>query len=197
VRACVVTAAISFVAAHVVLALWPAGPDALVVAEPPIEQSSTQLSDSPAASTAEARSPAGRTEPAAPAMPSAQSRTEPTPPTPERGSIHVYFRFDGEELSDAAKGTLRPLIRVLEREQALSVQLDGYTDPTGDPAYNVELSQRRVAAVRRYLAENRIAAPRIQSIGRGVLGDRTMSDSDKRRVTATLVRRPEGRIVTR
>jgi outer membrane protein OmpA-like peptidoglycan-associated protein len=102
----------------------------------------------------------------------------------------VYFDFNGEELTDTTLGALRPLIRALERDPSLSVQLDGYTDPSGDPAYNVELSQRRVDAVQRHLIENRIGAGRIQALGRGVLPDRTTSDTNKRRVTATLVKRP-------
>jgi OmpA-OmpF porin, OOP family len=101
----------------------------------------------------------------------------------------VYFAFDGEELSADAMEALRPLIRALERDPALSVQLDGYTDPSGDPAYNVDLSHRRVAAVERHLLDNRVGAARIQSTGRGVLTDRTSTDDDKRRVTATLVPR--------
>src|SRR3989442_7055380 len=37
----------------------------------------------------------------------------------------------------------------------LSVDLEGYADPTGTYEYNVGLSQRRVETVRRYLVEKR------------------------------------------
>ena len=48
--------------------------------------------------------------------------------------------------------TILALIRELAENPALTVDLQGYTDSTGPVEYNVELSDRRVSSVRRFLA---------------------------------------------
>ena len=47
------------------------------------------------------------------------------------------------------------------------VELEGYTDSVGDGSYNVQLSQRRAEAVRRFLVEKGVEIHRIHSIGLG------------------------------
>jgi outer membrane protein OmpA-like peptidoglycan-associated protein len=184
--ACILSGTISFVASHVVLARWASTGDSPAAA-PPMEKSSrTQRGASPEASTSASARPGRPSESGSFTAAADLSRGSLGPATFSGGPIHVYFGFDGEELSDAARATLRTVIRALERDPALSVQLDGYADPNGDSDYNLELSQRRVAGVRGHLVQNRIDPARIQSVGRGVLIDRTTTDSEKRRVTATL-----------
>jgi outer membrane protein OmpA-like peptidoglycan-associated protein len=193
VLACVISAAVGFVASHAVLALWPSAPDTVGAARPilgtspPHPLNSTPTSGSERTGKPTASGTVG--EQVGQVAPADPPGNRATPTVFSRGPVHVYFAFDDEELSEVAKETLRPLIRAIEREPALSVQLDGYADPSGDPAYNVELSERRVAAVERHLVENRVPTARIESMGHGVLADRTLTDSDKRRVTATLVKR--------
>ena len=48
-----------------------------------------------------------------------------------------------------------------------SLELEGYTDSAGDAMYNIQLSQRRSEAVRRFLVEKGVELHRIQSIGLG------------------------------
>jgi outer membrane protein OmpA-like peptidoglycan-associated protein len=191
--ACVISAGVGFVASHAVMALWPSTPDEVVAARPIQGVSPPQPpADAPSSGSERTGKPAASGtvgEQVGPERSADPSGSRLAPTVSSRGPVHVYFAFDDEELSEVAKETLRPLIRAIEREPALSVQLDGYADPRGDPAYNVELSERRVAAVQRHLVENRIPATRIESIGHGALADRTLTDSDKRRVTATLVKR--------
>ena len=69
----------------------------------------------------------------------------------------------------------------------LLVELEGYADPKGPKDYNVELSQRRVEAVRRYLVQNGVEVSRIHSIGLGPIADPKLSDAAKRRVTVKLM----------
>jgi OmpA family len=61
------------------------------------------------------------------------------------------FGFDRWDLDDRAQTALGEVVSELKKNAALSVVLEGYTDPQGAGAYNMELSQRRVEAVRRYL----------------------------------------------
>jgi outer membrane protein OmpA-like peptidoglycan-associated protein len=104
-------------------------------------------------------------------------------------TIHVQFGFDRWELSDSAQTTLQTLVKELQANPKLTVDLQGYTDSTGKPQYNVQLSQRRVEAVRRYLVEQGVDLPRIHSIGLGQLPDNGNREgrAKNRRVTLTLM----------
>jgi outer membrane protein OmpA-like peptidoglycan-associated protein len=102
-------------------------------------------------------------------------------------SLDVTFGFDRWELTDGAQTALLGIVRELQANPALTVDLAGYADPKGPRAYNLALSQRRVEAVRRFLVAQGIELPRINSIGLGVLEDRAVPDEKKRRVTVRLM----------
>jgi outer membrane protein OmpA-like peptidoglycan-associated protein len=104
-------------------------------------------------------------------------------------TIHVQFAFDKAELTDGAQTALLNVIKELKANPALSVDLEGYTDPTGPKDYNVTLSQRRVEAVRRYFIEQGAEMPRVNSVGLGPLnGGKDKEDLAKqRRVTVKLM----------
>ncbi|MGH7332263.1 MAG: OmpA family protein, partial [Candidatus Rokuibacteriota bacterium] len=67
------------------------------------------------------------------------------------------------------------------------VELHGYTDPRGTERYNLELSRRRVEAVRRYLVQRGVELPRINSIGLGPIVDQGVAPATKRRVTVRMM----------
>jgi outer membrane protein OmpA-like peptidoglycan-associated protein len=90
----------------------------------------------------------------------------------------VHFGFDKWVLDDGTQTTLLALVKQLQDQPQLAVELEGYTDSTGASAYNIQLSQRRAEAVRRFLVERGIELPRIHSIG---LGDiRPVADNKTR-----------------
>src|SRR5262249_56158054 len=84
-------------------------------------------------------------------------------------TLHVQFGFDRSDLSDGAQTALLGIVKEMKTNADLSVDLEGYTDPTGPRGYNMALSQRRVESVRRYLIENGADLGRIYSIGMGPL----------------------------
>ena len=102
-------------------------------------------------------------------------------------TVNVPFAFNRADLGDAAQTSLVPLVRELQQNPKLLVELEGYADPKGPRDYNVELSQRRVEAVRRYLVQNGVEVSRIHSIGLGPIADPKLSDAAKRRVTVKLM----------
>jgi outer membrane protein OmpA-like peptidoglycan-associated protein len=106
-------------------------------------------------------------------------------------SVNVQFAFNRWDLDDSAQTALVALVRDLQQNPKLTVDLEGYADPKGAREYNVQLSQRRVEAVRRYLVEKGVALPRIQSIGLGSIADPKVPDASKRRVTVKLMVLPE------
>ena len=99
----------------------------------------------------------------------------------------VQFGFNRAELDDKAQTALVQLVRELQQNPKLMIELEGYADPKGAREYNVQLSQRRVEAVRRYLVQNGVELARINSIGLGVIDDPKISDAAKRRVTVKVM----------
>jgi len=102
-------------------------------------------------------------------------------------TVEIYFGFDQAELSDGAQTALVGVVKELEANQTLVVKLGGFTDPKGTKSYNYTLAQRRVEAVRRFLADKGVQLSRVQAIGMGPLDDRGTPDEKKRRVTVTLM----------
>lgn len=102
-------------------------------------------------------------------------------------TAEVQFAFDRADLSDGAQTVLSAFVKEMKENPQLSVDLEGFTDPRGALDYNYQLSQRRVEAVRRYLVDQGVELPRIQSIGRGPLDDQALPDAKKRRVMLRLM----------
>jgi outer membrane protein OmpA-like peptidoglycan-associated protein len=100
-------------------------------------------------------------------------------------SVQVQFGFNRAELDDRAQTALLALVKDLRDNERLTVDLEGFTDLKGPRDYNVQLSQRRVEAVRRYLVEQGVPQSRIHAIGLGPLVDRGAVEppAQKRRVT--------------
>jgi outer membrane protein OmpA-like peptidoglycan-associated protein len=105
-------------------------------------------------------------------------------------TVHVQFGFDRWDLSDGAQTALLGIIKELKSNPELSVDLEGFTDPTGKREYNVGLSQRRVEAVRRYLIENGADLARIYSVGLGPIMAAKEEHAKLRRVTVRLMVNP-------
>lgn len=106
----------------------------------------------------------------------------------------VLFGFDKWVLDDKAQTTLLALVKQLQDQPQLSVELEGYTDSTGAGPYNIQLSQRRAEAVRRFLVENGVELPRIHNIGLGdirpVADNKTRQGRDQNRRVAIRVYAP-------
>src|SRR5262249_25438590 len=82
-------------------------------------------------------------------------------------TVAILFRFDKWELDDRGQTALQDVAKQLQENPNLMVELEGYTDSVGPMPYNVQLSQRRSEAVRRFLVEKGIEMHRINSIGLG------------------------------
>ena len=82
-------------------------------------------------------------------------------------TIAILFRFDRWELDDRGQTALLDVVKQLTENPNLVVELEGYTDSVGPAPYNIQLSQRRSEAVRRFLVEKGVEVHRIHSIGLG------------------------------
>ena len=102
-------------------------------------------------------------------------------------TVDIYFGFNQADLSDGAQTALLGVVKELDASPTLIVQLGGFTDAKGTKNYNYALAQRRVEAVRRFLAEKGVQLSRVHAIGMGSLDDPAIPDDKKRRVTVTLM----------
>lgn len=102
-------------------------------------------------------------------------------------TLEVYFGFDKAELTDGAQTALLGVVKELQGNPTLIVELGGYTDPKGTVDYNYGLSQRRVEAVRRFLVEKGVPLTRVHAVGLGPITAKETPDEKKRRVTVKML----------
>jgi outer membrane protein OmpA-like peptidoglycan-associated protein len=79
----------------------------------------------------------------------------------------IMFRTGHSAIEPESDVRLDGLARMLEENPDLKIRLDGYADPRGESAANLELSGERVGSVREALTARGIAADRIESHAHG------------------------------
>lgn len=116
----------------------------------------------------------------------------PEPATAAVHIVHVPFGFGRAGLDAGAETALASILTELRKRPGATLELEGATDPVGQYDYNVRLSQRRVAAVKRWLTQRGVERSRIiGATSRGPLVDWTVEDAAKRRVVVKLMSPPE------
>jgi outer membrane protein OmpA-like peptidoglycan-associated protein len=105
----------------------------------------------------------------------------------------VLFKFNARKLDDKAKADLDDIAKAVDGMDRYVVEIQGYTDKTGDANYNETLSQERAEAVARYLASHNIPLRSINVLGTGVAeGDqKTREDRAQARKVDVRVYVPE------
>lgn len=79
----------------------------------------------------------------------------------------VNFQFDKDQLTPAARDSLKPIASSLVAQPELYVEIGGHTDSVGSDAYNQKLSQERAQSVRSYLIEQGAKADHLTAKGYG------------------------------
>ncbi len=79
----------------------------------------------------------------------------------------VNFAFDSSALDAASQNTLIAAATIIKHYPKKRVVIEGWTDFTGDDAYNQGLSERRANATKNFLIQQGVPAGRLQAIGRG------------------------------
>jgi OmpA-OmpF porin, OOP family len=89
---------------------------------------------------------------------------------PLKGSITlegVNFEHNSSELTVASHPALDAIADGLKKHPRLRVEVQGHTDSTGSPPYNMKLSQRRADSVRQYLLDSGAAGDQLVAKGYG------------------------------
>lgn len=125
----------------------------------------------------------------APAPPSAPEQAKAA--TNDVGSAHlkgdhleidkqILFDTDSDHINEEqSKGVLSDLIAVLKAHPELvHLQIAGHTDSKGSAEHNQDLSQRRAAAVAKYINEHGLANVKIETVGYGKTKPLCTEDTD-------------------
>ena len=97
----------------------------------------------------------------------------PPPPPPatkviDRLTVRVNFDTDKAVIRKADTGELQKAIAFVKKYPGHNISIEGHTDNVGKDKYNQALSERRAAAVKKYLVENGAAnADKIKPVGYG------------------------------
>ena len=79
----------------------------------------------------------------------------------------VFYDYDKSEIRPDAKPTLDKLVKLLNDNPKINIEIQSHSDSRGSTAYNQGLSNRRAASVVNYLTSKGIAKTRLQSKGFG------------------------------
>ena len=79
----------------------------------------------------------------------------------------VKFLTSSDNLTEASKVILNDVVKVLNKNEGLKVELAGYTDNRGNPKFNDKLSKLRAESVKAYLVSKGVSAEQMNSKGYG------------------------------
>jgi flagellar motor protein MotB len=105
---------------------------------------------------------------------------------------NVFYEVNSWELKKESILELNNLVKLLEINKDIAVEIGGYTDSTGSDKYNLTLSEKRALSVVNYLISQGIASSRLKYKGYGnaaPIGDNVTAEG------RSLNRRTEAKII--
>lgn len=94
---------------------------------------------------------------------------------------NITFESNSSELSASSENGINSIVNFLNTYPDAVVIIDGHTDDTGDPGYNMSLSKMRANSVKAALVEKGIAEDRIKTEGYGATRPLRPNDSEENR----------------
>jgi outer membrane protein OmpA-like peptidoglycan-associated protein len=90
----------------------------------------------------------------------------------------IYFDFASDRIKEESEPVLAEIAQVLRQNPAWNLSVEGHTDSIASDAYNLDLSQRRAAAVKAALTGRyRIGEGRLSTAGFGESSPRDRNDT--------------------
>jgi len=80
---------------------------------------------------------------------------------------NIFFETASATLNPRSYGELNRLVAILKQNPGMRIEVQGHTDSTGDPTFNLNLSGKRAWSVANYLAMAGIQPARVQVRGFG------------------------------
>ena len=104
----------------------------------------------------------------------------PPPPPPITYTYTVYFDYNSSQLGPAAREVVRFAADGYKARPPSSVQVTGYTDPSGSAGYNQRLSLRRANAVAAELQSDGVPQSALVVSGQGESSKEPTPGQDRR-----------------
>ena len=79
----------------------------------------------------------------------------------------IYFDFNKSTIKGESKLSLNKLVKILNDDKAINININAHTDNKGPDAYNLALSEKRAQSTKQYLIEQGIDAKRLTAKGFG------------------------------
>jgi outer membrane protein OmpA-like peptidoglycan-associated protein len=80
---------------------------------------------------------------------------------------NIFFDVDKYDLKPKSKTELQKILKFLQDNKTIRVEISGHTDNTGSAVYNKQLSQKRAQSVYDYLIQNGISGQQLVPKGYG------------------------------
>ena len=96
----------------------------------------------------------------------AAGETQTTPPLLERKFI-IYFNYNSNELPDQSFETLNRIAGFMLNNPTSTIDINGYTDSTGNYNYNMSVSEFRANTIKIYLVGKGVEPAKIKTVGLG------------------------------
>ncbi len=93
----------------------------------------------------------------------------------------VNFEYNSAEIMPASLASLEQVLRLLEMNPEINIELAAHTDDHGNEQYNLQLSQKRATSVRIFLVEKGIDPSRLKAVGYGKNKPLVPNTSDENR----------------
>lgn len=89
----------------------------------------------------------------------------------KKGSVeilsNIFFAFNAYDLQEKSVAELQRLVRFLNQNPGVSIEIGGHTDNIGTADYNIALSEKRAKSVYDYLVSKKISPSRMKIKGYG------------------------------
>jgi outer membrane protein OmpA-like peptidoglycan-associated protein len=105
---------------------------------------------------------------------------------------NIFFEIDSYALRKESAAELNKLLRFLQLNPGVNIEISGHTDNTGNPEYNQKLSENRAKSVTDFLIQAKVDPQRIISRGYGLTRPIAPNDTEEGRA---LNRRTEMQII--
>lgn len=93
----------------------------------------------------------------------------------------ILFELDKATLTQGSYEALDDILKVLQENPNIKLDINGHADSTGSADYNYQLSKKRAETVRQYFIDKGIAANRLMSEGFGEKAPKTGNSSSGER----------------
>lgn len=108
---------------------------------------------------------------------------------------NIYFDVNAATLTAESYDELDLLEEMMEVNPTLVIEIAGHTDDMGNHDFNMDLSQRRASAVKKYLLDKNIPDSRIRAVGYGET--RPLASNDDEEEGRMLNRRVEFKVISK